>query len=422
MKFRRIGQGLAAVAACVGLGMGITSCSPSDTIDYLYVTSNNASSSTGDGQVTAYHVDSISGALSQVAGTPTDSGGANPVAEIPSPNGKYLYVANHGSDNVTEFTVGTDGQLSLSNKYTTAGSDPISLSMNAAGTLLFVLDYYGPGFDDSNPGPGILIVYPINSDGSLGSAVASGGLGYTPVQCFPGGVAVAPNSSYVYVSNTNSVIVTTAGYTTPNPPVVPSTCPSQGTISGFAVSSSGALTPIPGSPFLAGATPTAIAVDVTSRFVYTTDSSQNQLIAYTVQAGGALLPHNNGPFATGTLPVGLAIDPRDEYLYVTNYNGQSISAYSISQVSGLPSALASSGWNTGSPGPSCIVVDPSLGRYVYSSLSFTDYVSAAQLNPNTGELSGVQNTPYKVTGRATCVAAIPHGNHASQIVPITSGQ
>ncbi|HEX4037641.1 MAG TPA: beta-propeller fold lactonase family protein [Acidobacteriaceae bacterium] len=421
MKFRRISQGLVAVAACVGLGLGMTSCSPSDTIDYLYVTSNNASSGTGDGQVTAYHVDSISGALSQVAGTPTDSGGANPVAEIPNPDGKYLYIANHGSNNISEFIIGTDGQLSLGNKYTTGGSDPVSLSMNSAGTLLFVLDYYGPGFSDSNPGPGVLIVYPINSDGTLGTPVASGGLGYTQVQCFPGGVAVTPNSNYVYVSNTNSVIVTTAGYTTPTPPTPPSTCPSQGTISGFAVSTAGALSAIPGSPFLAGATPTAIAVDVTSRFVYTTDSSQNQLIVYDVGSGGALTPLPNGPFATGTLPVGIAIDPRDEYLYVTNYNGQSISGYSISQGTGLPSALASSGWNTGSPGPTCIVVDPSMGRYVYASLSLFNAVSAAGLNPNTGELTGVQNTPYDVTGKATCVTAVPHGNHANQIVPTTSG-
>jgi 6-phosphogluconolactonase len=421
MKFRRIGQGLMAVATCVGLGLGITSCSPSDTIDYVFVTSNNASSGTGDGQITAYHADSISGALSQVAGTPTTSGGANPVAEIPSPNGSYLYVANHGSNNVAEFVVGTNGNLSLGNKYTTPGSDPISLSMNSAGTLLFVLDYYGPGYSDSNPGPGILVVYPIHADGTLGSPVASGGLSYSQVQCFPGGVAVTPNSNYVYVSNTNAVVVTTAGYTTSNPPTVPSNCPTQGTISAFAVSSSGALSAVSGSPFPAGATPTAIAVDVTSRFVYTTDSTQNQLIVYNITTGGAIYPLNNGPFTTGTLPVGLAVDPRDQYLYVTNYNGQSISEYGISQANGLPSALATTGWNTGSPGPTCVVVDPSLGRYVYAALSQTNYVSAARLDPNTGELTGVQNTPYQVTGKATCVAAIPHGNHATEYVPTTSG-
>ncbi len=419
MKSKKIGQGLVAVAASVGLGLGMTSCSPSDTIDYLFVTTNS-SSSTGNGQITAYHVDSISGSLSQVAGTPVDSQGANPVAEVPSPNGKYLYVVNRGSNNVAQFTIGTDGQLSPTHTYTTAGSQPVSLSMNAAGTLLFVLDYYGPGFSDTNPGPGVLIVYPINADGSLGTAVANAGLSYTPVQCFPGGVAVAPNGSFVYVSNTNSVILTT-GSSGATPPT-PSSCPTQGTISGFTVSSSGALTAAPGSPFLAGATPTGIAVDVTSRFLYVADSSQNQLIVYNILTGGALNPLVNGPFTTGTFPIGITIDPRDQYLYVTNYNAQSISEYSISQSTGLPSALATSGWSTGDPGPTCVVVDPSLGRYVYASLSLFNAVSAAQLNPNTGELTGVQNSPYQVVGKATCVAAVPHGNHSTQFVPITSGQ
>lgn len=420
MKFKRIGQGVVAVAASVGLGLVMTSCSPSDTIDYLFVTTNS-SNSAGNGQVTAYHVDSISGAISQVAGTPVSSQGANPVAEIPSPNGQYLYVANHGSNNVAEFVIGTDGQLSTAHTYTTPGSDPVSLSMNAAGTFLFVLDYYGPGFSDTNPGPGVLVVYPINADGSLGTAVANAGLSYTPVQCFPGGVAVAPNGSYVYVSNTNSVVITTSGPSTSTPPATPATCPTQGTVSGFTVSSSGALTPAPGSPFPAGATPLGIAVDVTSRFLYVADSSQNQLIVYNILTGGTLNPLVNGPFTTGTFPVGITIDPRDEYLYVTNYNAQSISEYSISQSTGLPSALATSGWSTGDPGPTCVVVDPSLGRYVFASLSLFNAVSAAQLDPNTGELTGVQNSPYQVVGKATCVAAVPHGNHATQFVPITSG-
>jgi hypothetical protein len=68
------------------------------------------------------------------------------------------------------------------------------------------------------------------------------------------------------------------------------------------------------------------------------------------------------------------------------------------------------------------VVDPGLGRYVYASLSQFNAVASAELNPNTGVLTGVQNSPYSVTGNATCVAAVPHGNHASQTVTSTAGQ
>ncbi len=430
MKWTKIGQALLAAATSLAMGLGVTSCSPSQTIDYLFVTSNSTSAgATANGQISSYHVDSDSGSISQVAGSPVSSQGANPVAEIGSPNGQYLYVANHGSNNIAEFTVGTDGQLSFNHAYTTPGSEPTALAMNAAGTLLFVLDYYGPGFSDTTPGPGVLVVFPINADGTLGAAVTSGGLPYTTLQCFPTGVAVAPSGSYAYVSNTNAVVVTTAPPTTATPPPTPAGCPSQGTVSGFAVSSSGVLTSVPGSPFTAGTTPTGIAVDQTSRFLYTTDSVQNQLIVYNILAGGALKPLTNGPFTTGTFPVNLVIDPRDEYLYVSNFNASTISSFSISQATGAPSALASNVFPTGDPGPTCILVDPAFGRFVYAALSQFNAVSAAQLDPNTGVLTGVQNSPYSVlpakgsqAGNATCVAAVPHGNHATQYVSSTSGQ
>lgn len=422
MKLTRIGHGLLAVAACLLLGFGITSCSPSDTIDYLFVTSNSAAAgSGGNGQVSSYHVDSQSGALSEVAGSPFSSQGVNPVAEVASPNQQYLYVANQGSNSIAEFIIGSDGQLSFGTSYSTPGSEPVALAINSTGTLLFVLDYYGPGFSDNSPGPGILVVYPVNTDGSLGTPVASGGQSYTTLQCFPGGVAVSPNGNYAYVSNTNSVIVTTSPPTTATPPATPSTCPNQGTISGFTVSSSGVLTSIPGSPFSAGTTPTGIAVDLTNRFLYTTDSVQNELIVYQILGGGTLDPLTNGPFATGTFPVNLTIDPRDEYLYVSNFNASSISEFTISQSTGQPSALSSSSFTSHSPGPTCVLVDPAIGRFLYTSDSLDVYVQAGELNPNTGVLSGVQNSPFKTPGRPTCVAAVPHGNHATQYVSSTAG-
>jgi 6-phosphogluconolactonase len=249
MKLTKIGQGLLAVAASLSLGLGMTSCSPSDTIDYLFVTSNTTTGSSTNGQISSYHVDSQSGAISEVAGSPVSSQGVNPVSEVASPNAQYLYVANHGSNSIAQFTIGTDGQLAFGHTYTTPGTEPVSLAINAAGTLLFVLDYYGPGFTDAAPGPGALVVYPVNSDGSLGTPVASGGQSYTTLECFPGGVAVTPNGNFVFVTNTNSVVVTTAPPSTATPPPTPAVCPAQGTVSGFSVSSSGVLAAVPGSPF-----------------------------------------------------------------------------------------------------------------------------------------------------------------------------
>jgi 6-phosphogluconolactonase len=418
MKLKKIGQASLAAAACVGAGLLLASCNPNATIDYVFVTSV----SNGTGQVSAYHAESQTGTLIEVSGSPFSSQGDNPVAVVPSPNGDYLYVANEGSNNIAQFSIGTDGQLVTGKTYTTPGSEPVSLAINNAGTYLFVLDYYAAGFSDASPGPGGLVVYPVNSDGSLGTPVSAGGSSLTAVQCFPGGVAVSANGDYAYVTNTNSVVVTTSAPSTSTPPATPAACPTQGTISGFAISSSGALTPLPGSPYLAGTTPTGIAIDPTSRFVYATDSVQDQLIVYDIEAGGSLLALTNGPFETGTFPVDVTVDPRGKYLYVSNFNGTDVSEYSINQGTGAPSSLASatSSYSTKAPNPTCLVVEPALGHYLYvSDFSTPPYVTGADLNPDTGALSGVQDQPFPAHGFPTCIAAVPHGNHASQYVTAT---
>ena len=418
MKLTRIGQGILATAASLGLGLGMTSCNPGNTIDYLFVTSNNANASS-TGQVSSYHVNSYSGVLTEVTGSPVSSQGKNPVAVATTPNALYLYVANHDSNTIAAFTIGTNGQLSAGKTYSTPGSEPLALAVNATGTLLFVVDYYQAGFSDATPGPGALVVYPINSDGSLGSPVGTSGAAFAPLQCFPGGVAVSADGKFAYATNTNSVIVTTSSPTTGTVPATPSTCPAQGTISGFAVASNGALTPLPGSPYSAGSTPTGIAIDPTNRFVYATDSVQNQLIAYMIQPSGNLYPLPNGPFQTGTFPVSVVVDPRGLYIYVSNYNASSISEYSLTQSTGAPSQGASAVYGTKAPTPTCIVVEPSLGRYVYATDFTGSYITAGELNPHTGELTGVQDSPFPANGNPTCAAAVPHGNHATQYTTAT---
>ena len=74
MKLTRIGQGILATAASLGLGLGMTSCNPGNTIDYLFVTSNNANSAS-TGQLSSYHVNSSSGVLTEVNGSPISSRG-----------------------------------------------------------------------------------------------------------------------------------------------------------------------------------------------------------------------------------------------------------------------------------------------------------------------------------------------------------
>jgi len=420
MKFSKSGQALLAVAVSIGIGLGLTSCGESNTIDYLYVTA----SKNNPGQISVYLVDQISGALTQIKDSPYSSGGRNPVAEITSPNGKNLYVLNHDDNTLVDFAIGTDAKLYQQHTYNTPGTEPVALAMDPTGSLLFVVDFYQAGYTDANPGPGAVVVYPVNSDGSLGTNIANGNLPYWPVQNNPSSVNIPvpstncpmPNTTYmepVYVVNTNTAAQagTISAFTFP---VV------QAKSGSGCMVSSGALTAIPGSPFQSGVAPNASASDPTGRFYYVTDGATNQLIAYGIQTNGALVPVQNGPFKTDVFPDAVTVSASGMFIYVANYNSNDISAYAIDDSTGAPSSLATATFAT-KTGPTCVLIEPAFGRYLYTSNFLDNSITGYKSDPNTGNLTGTENSPYPTAGQPTCTAAIAHGNHAGEHVQATSG-
>ena len=108
------------------------------------------------------------------------------------------------------------------------------------------------------------------------------------------------------------------------------------------------------------------------------------------------------------------------YLYVANYNSNDITAYTIDQGTGAPSSLASATFAT-KTGPTCVMIEPALGRYLYTSNFLDNSITGYQLNPNTGILTGTENNPYPTAGQPTCTAAVAHGNHACEHVQAASG-
>src|ERR1700691_6264658 len=162
MKFSKFGRIALASVVSLGLGFGVTACGPSNTIDFLYVTSSKNS----PGQINVYHVDSQGGPLITLVGSPYSSGGVTPVADVASPNGKNLYVVNHDSNTVVEFAVNTNGNITQQQSCTTPGSSPNQLAINKAGTYLYVVETNRPG---ENTGDGALVVYPIDANGQLGA-------------------------------------------------------------------------------------------------------------------------------------------------------------------------------------------------------------------------------------------------------------
>ena len=179
---------------------------------------------------------------------------------------------------------------------------------------------------------------------------------------------------------------------TPTPTCTPSTA-NPGWVFGFIIGSNGALTASLNSPYEAGVKPTAIASDPTDRFVYVTDYASNELIGYTILDGSTLSFLPNGPFKTGNEPSAVAIDPRGKFIYVTNALDSSVSPYAIDLATGTPTGAVSpagAGNNATDTQPAAVMIDPALGRFVYTANYLGNSVSGFKLDPNTGELTANQ--------------------------------
>lgn len=372
-----------------------TACGGGYTIDYLYSTNAHSNAPGGPGSIYSYSVNNQTGGLNSVSHSTAAQ--VTPVAAVASPNQSNLYVVNQGSNSVQTFTINTsNGTLNTGTGTPTAGTLPTAVAIDQANKFLFVTDTYAPGYSSSNPGPGDLDVYAINSNGSLGTPGSCGvgaanpsGVGcYYTVGYSPMGVNVLVNEANVYVTNQASSSIT-----------------------GFVLGTNGGLTAPSTTP--AGVEPSAIASDPHSLFVYVTDYVQNVVFGFTIGTNGVLTPTTWQAVNTDKGPLGITIDPRGKYMYVSNYNSADISPYTLNMANGQPSAIAT-GTATGTygtgAGPLCIAIEPVRGLYLYVANYFDPSIGGFKLNTSTGELSAVQNQPFVTGGEATCIAISGHGS------------
>jgi len=377
------------------------------TIDYVFVASSAGTSKGPNGQIDTFAADSQSGALRKGAAT-VSSGGVNPVAMAISGDYTNLYVAHAGSNTVVHFSVAPNGVLSAKDSVTLSGP-PVALAVNSAGTYLYVV---------SGTTTATLSEYALSS-GTIGSPAAQIALqipGFATDTVVPTGVAVLANNAQI---QGNAVYATVYDQSAYNPGGTTTSTAHPGWIFGFAIGSGGALTASSGSPYEAGVKPSAVTSDPTDRFVYVTDFASNQLIGYGIHAGSVLSFLINGPFRTGNEPEAVAIDPRGKFMYVANALDSSVSAYVIDLATGTPSAAVNptgSSINSTDTQPLALAIDPALGRFVYTANFIGDSVSGFRLDPNAGNLSPAQATPYPSDAKPTAIVIVPHGNHSTQSV------
>jgi 6-phosphogluconolactonase len=417
MKLNKIGRGALASILSLAVGLGVTACSRDYTLAYVYVTTSKPLAAGSDaGGVSAYAVDYQSGSLIPLADSPIPAG-KKPVTLVVSPtgpNGQFIYVVNHDDSTVMEFAIGTDGKLYLKNTYNTTGSLPTAAAIDVVGAFLYVTNTYqnGPGnsqlYTPSAPGPGSVTIFPVNKDGSLGTP-STVNVGNNPI-----GIVASRLNNFVYVLDQEK----------------PANSSPLGVVLGYSQNpTTGVLTPTTGGTMVvggatvangypAGTIPSAIVEDPTARFVYVTDEATNQLYGNIVGGSGQLVAMTNGPFNTGLFPVGITIDPRGKYMYVANYNSNTVGAYAIDVATGTPVGSVGSTSTGVGTGPTCVAIEPALGKYLYTSNNLDGTVSAEQLDPHNGGLVAVQNTPFPSSGLPTCAVAVANGSygHPNQII------
>jgi 6-phosphogluconolactonase (cycloisomerase 2 family) len=402
MTLKTVGQRATASILSVAIGLGLTACGRDYTVGYLYATTAKDTA----GLVNGYKVDYQQGYLVQLANSPIPSGGKNPVTVVASPDHLSIYVVHRDDSSVVHFLIGTDGKIYPQKTYNITGSFATDASIDAAGKFLYVTYTYQNTllpdgsqqqlYTPANPGPGGVTIFPVNSDGSLGSP-SNFNLGRNPVK-----ITAASKNHFVYVIAQDSA-------TTAN-------------LFGFSANTgNGTLTPLPGvtinpgnvpsTGFQSGVTAAGIVVDAAAGHLYVTDQASAAVMGYSIAGNGA--PSLIATAKTDSSPNGLTIDQSGKYLYVASYGAGSINGYTFNSAGAPVASPVATSVQAGS-GPTCLSIlgapstgDPTHAIYLYASNQLSNNVTGTQLSASDGSLRQIQNTPFTANALPTCMVTVP---------------
>jgi 6-phosphogluconolactonase len=157
-------------------------------------------------------------------------------------------------------------------------------------------------------------------------------------------LAVDPSGKFLYASNDDNL----------------------GSVLAYTIGATGALTPVPGSPFaipVPSFNPTSTdpyGIVDTGSFVYVTLSATNNIAAFSVdRATGALTPVPGSPFAAGNSPAAFGLSRN--FLYTVNSGDGTVSGYGIDPSDGALTPLPGSPFGSGGE---TLAID-STGKYLY---------------------------------------------------------
>ena len=250
-------KSVASVLSVIALGFGLLSCSSSgggggggggtSSTAFLYV------SNSGGTDISAYSVDTTTGVLTPLAGSPF-SAGTSPQGMTVSASGGVAFVSNAGSADVSGYLLGAGtGFLTPASVLPfSAQATPQTLTLEPFEKFAFVANAGNVGV-----GANTVSVYSVNTTtGILTEVIGS------PFSVAPGiqpqqatVVTVNPARQFVYLANAGS-----------------------GNLSGFFLdTTTGFLTPVPGSPVAVGAIPRSVVADSAGNFVYVSNEGASSI-------------------------------------------------------------------------------------------------------------------------------------------------
>jgi 6-phosphogluconolactonase len=288
------------------ISLGLTSVSN----QFLYA------SDTHNAQIDGFSINQTTGALTALAGSPFSTGtlsfpgvlAAPPGNLGSSPGSNLLYAADSGT--IDMFTISAAGVPTAIPGSPFLPESGFSIVVDPSGNFLYAAD------DDP---PGGIFAFTTDSAGALAAIPDSPFTipGQTVANSLP--IGIVDNGSYVYAALSQA-----------------------NQIAAFAIASvdgafTGALTPVPNSPFPAGTTPTAVVL-TGSNFLYAINSD-GTISGYSIDPStGALTPLSGSPFVM--VGISLATDYFGQHLYVSGSTG--IQAFSIDSTSGALTPVSGS--------------------------------------------------------------------------------
>src|SRR5216684_3604741 len=233
------------------------------------------------------------------------------VAVAPDPSGKFgkfAYVANINSKNVSMYTINATTGALTSIGTIDAELSPSAVAVDPSGKFAYVANA------DSNT----VSMYTINATTgaltSIGTIAAGAG---------PFSVAVDPSGRFAYVANGGDFDV-------------------FGSVSMYTINATtGALTAIAPGTIDAGRF-AAVAVDPSGKFAYVANADSNTVSMYTINATTGALT-SIGTIGAGTSPSSVAVDPSGKFAYVANEDSNSISMYTIDATTGALTLIGTIG-------------------------------------------------------------------------------